>query len=132
MKVTRKIQFGQKERKHRPEPGGVPLPGRVPRVARLMALAIHFEGLLRSRAVRDRVELAALCGVTRPRITQIMNLLHLAPDIQEAVLFLPETHEGRDPLCEQDIRTVVAAAEWSRQRRLWADLLARTGSGVDN
>src|SRR5690606_20620100 len=61
-------------------------PGRVPRVTRLMALAQRFEHLLERKAVRDQAELAELGHVTRARVTQIMNFLHLAPDIQEALL----------------------------------------------
>lgn len=51
-----------------------------------MALAIHFEGLIRQGVVRDYADLARLGGVTRARITQIMNLLNLAPEIQEVLL----------------------------------------------
>src|SRR5215510_8373808 len=63
--------------------------GRVPRIAKLMALAIRFDELIRTGMVRDYAEFARLGHVTRARITQIMNLLHLAPDIQEHLLFLP-------------------------------------------
>ena len=59
---------------------------RIPRLARLLALAIRLEGLIREEATRDYAELARLGRVTRARMTQIMNLLHLAPDIQEAIL----------------------------------------------
>ena len=52
----------------------------IPRIARLMALAIRFEGLVREERVRDYAELARLGCVTRGRMTQIMQLLHLAPD----------------------------------------------------
>lgn len=62
-------------------------PGRVPRVARLMALAIRFDELIQAGEVTDYAELARLAHVTRARITQIMNLRMLAPDIQEAILF---------------------------------------------
>jgi hypothetical protein len=65
------------------------LAGRVPRIARLMALALRFEHLVQSGTVRHYAELARLGQVSRARVTQIMNLLHLAPDIQEAILFLP-------------------------------------------
>jgi hypothetical protein len=47
------------------------LPRRVPRVARLMALAIHFDGMLRKGVLADQSELAQICEVTQPRITQI-------------------------------------------------------------
>ena len=63
--------------------GSVPA-GRVPRIARLMALALRFEHLVQSGTVRDYAELARLGQVSRARLTQITNLLHLAPDLQEA------------------------------------------------
>ena len=61
----------------------------IPRIARLMALAVRLEGLLREGVIRDYAELARLGGVTRARVTQIMKLLDLAPEIQEQILFLP-------------------------------------------
>ena len=61
----------------------------VPRIARLMVLAIRFDGLLRAEKFRDYAELARLGRVTRARMTQIMKLLDLSPDIQEQILFLP-------------------------------------------
>jgi hypothetical protein len=76
-----------------------PLPaGRVPRVSRLMALALRFQGLLQQGLIADYATLARLGHVSRARVSQIMNLLVLAPDIQEALLFLPRTEKGRDPI----------------------------------
>lgn len=100
-----------------------PTPGRVPRVARLMALAIRFDNLVRTGAVSTQAELAAAGHVTRARVTQIMNLLHLAPDIQEAVLHLPLVTNGRDPITEHDLREVTSRVEWRAQRQLWQSLL---------
>ncbi len=72
-----------------------PVPnGRVPRVARLLALALRFEELVRAGVVADYAEVARLGRVSRARLTQIMNLLDLAPDIQEAILFLPASSLG--------------------------------------
>lgn len=99
-------------------------PGRVPRVARLMALAIRFDSLVREGAVSTQAELAAVGHVTRARVTQIMNLLHLAPDLQEAVLHLPPVRTGRDPVTEHELRKVVAKVEWSDQRLAWRQILA--------
>ena len=96
--------------------------GRVPRIARLMALAIRFEGLLRDGTVADLSELARLARVTQPRMTQILNLRHLAPDLQEALLFLPPVLAGKDPVHERLLRPVCAEVEWARQRELWCDL----------
>src|SRR5437870_4926357 len=61
----------------------------IPRIARLMVLAIRMEELVRAGAVRDHAEAARLGRVTRARMTQILKLLDLAPDIQEQILFLP-------------------------------------------
>lgn len=98
-------------------------PGNVPRISKLMALAIRFEGMVQRGDVRDYADLARLGYVTRARITQIMNLLNLAPDIQEAILFLPRTIKGRDPIRERDVRPLAAVSHWSRQRRLWKALV---------
>ncbi len=99
-------------------------PGRVPRVSRLMALAIRFERLIQEGHVRDYAQLSRLGHVTRARVTQIMNLRLLAPEIQEDILFLPRVHEGRDPITERDLRPLVAELEWADQRRMWRSLKA--------
>lgn len=96
--------------------------GRVPRVARLMALAIRFDALLRDGAVSSQAELAQVGHVTRARVTQIMNLLWLAPDLQEAILFLPELTRGRDPVTEHQLREVAAILDWNEQRVMWQKL----------
>ena len=87
----------------------------IPRIARLMALAIRFEGLLRDEAFQDYAELACLGRVTRARMTQIMKLLDLAPDIQEQILFLP----GIQRLNERSLRPVVSRIDWDDQRRIF-------------
>ena len=97
-------------------------PGRVPRVARLMALAIHMDGLLQRKVVTNLADLARLGLVTRARMTQVMNLMLLAPEIQEEILFLPLTHEGRDVLSERKIRSVARVPDWRKQRTIWLDL----------
>jgi hypothetical protein len=102
--------------------------GSVPRVARLMALAIHCEELIRRGGITDYAELAEVGHVTRARMTQIMNLLNLAPVIQEEILFLPRTTSGRDPVGERDLRSITAVADWREQRRLWKALSANATS----
>jgi hypothetical protein len=96
--------------------------GRVPRIARLLALAHRLEHLLRTGQVADYATLARLGHVTRPRISQIMNLLLLAPDIQEHILFLPPTRHGRDPIHLAQLQPIAATLDWRQQRRLWAAL----------
>jgi len=93
--------------------------GSVPRVTRLMALAIHMEDLVRQGEVADYAELARLAHVTRARMTQIMSLLHLAPDIQEEILNLPRWKGDRAPIREKMVRPIAAVADWGRQRGMW-------------
>jgi hypothetical protein len=96
--------------------------GRIPRVARLLALAHHFHELLDTGAVETQAELAALAKLTPARVTQIMNLLGLAPDIQEEIFFLPPVTEGRPAITERHLRQVLKAAVWREQREQWATL----------
>ena len=77
-------------------------PGRVPRVARLLALAHRLERLLRTGVVKDYTEAARLGHVTRARVSQVMSLLLLAPDLQEQILFLPRSEfQGRSAMPAQ-------------------------------
>jgi len=101
-----------------PQPEPKPV-GRIPRITRLMALAIKFDGYLRDGIVADYAELARAGHVTRARITQIMDLNLLAPDIQEAILHLPPTVKGRDPIRERQIRAIARKTFWSDQRSHW-------------
>ena len=87
----------------------------IPRIARLMALAIRFEGLLRDKTIRDYAELSRLGGVSRARITQIMKLRLLAPDIQEQILFLSDA----GGVTERNVRPLLGRFEWKEQRRMF-------------
>ena len=93
--------------------------GRVPRVARLMALAIKYDQLLKDGIVESQSELAHLAQITQPRMTQIMNLLHLSPEIQEEILFLEGADTGRDPITERDLRPITRHTDWEQQSVAW-------------
>lgn len=125
--VTKQVFFTRSERGRRriadePAPTQTLPPGRVPRVSRVMALAIRFDDLLQRGVIANTVELARLAKVTQPRITQVMNLLHLAPDIQEELLFLPNVLAGRDPINEKQLRRVCGMPSFVCQRRAWEKL----------
>ena len=122
--VKRKVHFVRRERGRKtitdePPPSRQVEPGRMPRISRLMALAIHFDRLIRAGEVADLTELARLTHVTQPRMTQLLNLTHLAPDIQEELLFLPPAESGRDRVHEKMLRGVAAESDWRQQRQLW-------------
>jgi hypothetical protein len=115
----------------RPEEEPVLPNGRVPRISKLMALAIRFDELLRNGDVEDFADLARLGHVTRARVTQIMNLLNLAPDIQEDLLFLPRVESGRDSITEGHLRPIAAERSWASQRCLWKAAKRRATAAVN-
>ena len=99
-------------------------PGKVPRVSRLMALAILCDALIAAGEIANYSEIATLGHVTRARVTQIMNLLNLAPDIQEEILFLPRTRTGRDIFHLRLLQPIAKEGHWNRQRRSWKEVRA--------
>jgi len=121
-----RVQFNNRGRGSRKRPpsdrGSSTEAGRVPRVSRLMALAIRCDQLVRTGQVSGYAELAKLGHVTPARISQIASLLMLAPDIQEAVLFLPRTLQGRDSIQLRDLLPIAAISDWRRQRTKWKQL----------
>src|SRR5262249_30095658 len=113
IRVEKAVHFrttarGRQELRAGPAPAAPAVaPGRVPRVARLLALAHRFEALLRVGEVASYAELARLGHVTPARISQVMNLLHLAPDLQEQLLFL-RTERGRDAVTLAELQPIAA------------------------
>ncbi len=120
--VTRKLHFESGHKcKQNIRPGRKPRRPRtrVPRISKLMALAISYDKLIRTGQVEDMATLARYGQVTRARMTQIMNLLLLAPDIQEEILFLPETEKGHDSITLRRLMPIALEADWGRQREMW-------------
>ena len=93
--------------------------GRVLRVARLLALAHQIDGKVRAGEYADLADAARKLGLTRARVTQIVNLTQLAPVIQEAILTWPAITTGRDPVTERTLRAIVAEPPWPNQIALW-------------
>ena len=118
------IEPAQASKLTTPKPYVTPA-GRIPRITRLMALAIKFDGYLRDGIVADYAELARAGHVTRARITQIMDLNLLAPDIQEAILHLPRTARGRDPIRERHLRMFTKIVSWRIQQERWRCLCSK-------
>lgn len=125
--VTRKIQMSRTANSRRriaPKPTNEASKpkGRIPRVSRLMALAIRLERMLQSGEVTDMTELARIGNVTQPRMSQILNLNMLAPDIQEELLFLPAVEVGKPAIHEKLLRPITMEVDWNTQRKLWRDI----------
>ncbi len=100
----------------RPKKTAAPAPPRIPRITRLMALAIKFREMIDRGEVKDYADLARLGFVTRARVTQIMNLTLLAPEIQEEILLPGPDFGGFRLLTEHQLRDVGSAIHWDEQR----------------
>ena len=114
--ATHKVRFGNQSR-----PGELEekLIGRVPRVARLLALAHRVDGMIRSGELKDWAEAARLIGVTRARMTQIEHLMLLAPEIQYALLHSPSSSKSVGPVTERGLRRIVTEVDWREQHSAW-------------
>lgn len=108
-----------RKHEHRPAAGE-----RVPRIARLMALALKLESMLQKGVVGEHRKLADLARITAPRLTQILNLCNLAPDIQEQILFLDWETARQRAINEKSIRSLSSVLLWSEQRARWMVLIS--------
>jgi hypothetical protein len=99
----------------------IEIEGRAPRIARLLALAHKLDAMVRSGEITDYGHLARLGHISPARLTQIMVLLHLAPAIQEYVLFLSAA-EARF-VTELALRKIAREPRWDRQRELFQRFL---------
>ncbi len=105
--VTRQVAAGSvvsalPERRGTPKPPKEP---KTPRVVELLHKAITWQALLDSGEVRNQAEIAQREGITRARVTQIMGMLRLAPEIQEHILSLPST-ACRSSISERALRHI--------------------------
>jgi hypothetical protein len=96
--------------------------GRFPRVAQVLALALQFQEMIDRGEIHGYADLARLGCVSRERISQIMILTWLAPDIQQEILMLPPTPGGRFPVCEEMLHPIARLALWEAQREPWRKL----------
>ena len=94
-----------------------------------MALAIQFQEMIRQGDARDYADLARLGCITRERMSQIMELVWLAPDIQQEILEFPPSRGARFPISERAVRVIAAALSWREQRGKWLAMRAAIDPG---
>ena len=85
---------------------GNPKPPRepkTPRVIELLRKAIEWQTLLESGKAVNQADIARQEGITRGRVTQVMGMLRLAPEIQERILSMPDG-VGHSSLTERMLR----------------------------
>jgi hypothetical protein len=87
----------------------------LPRLTRLLALAHRWNRLIEEGAITDYAEIARTMGLSRARVTQIMDLLYLAPEIQEEIL----SGKTLEPVSERAARTLIRIPEWEKQCAVW-------------
>ncbi len=108
-----RVRYGRQKRFN-----AVPMPGPVHRPARVaitLAFAHKIRQAIFSGETQDQADAARKLGLTRARLSQILDLTNLAPDIQEEILFLAAI-DGREPLSERALRGVVRVTTWAEQR----------------
>ncbi len=110
------------QRKPPSRDGGVS--AQLPRISRLMALAVKLESVMRENPDLSFADLARLGHVSATRVTQIMNLLHLAPDLQERLLWLEPVESGRDRIHEHTLRSLSQVYDWRQQRVAFEAMLS--------
>lgn len=108
-----RVRHGRKKGFTASGPGGPE--HRPARVAVTLALAHKIRQEILRGEIRDQADAARRLGLTRARLSQILDLTNLAPDLQEEILFL-EAIDDREPLRERALREVLRFTRWAEQR----------------
>ncbi len=87
----------------------------------MKVFAARFNEMLRTGEASETIELARRGHVTQPRMSQIIALNRLAPDLQEAPLTLPAT-KGKPEIHEKRLRPIAAVLAWEEQRTVWKQI----------
>ena len=117
-RAGRRVAFDETPLPPPPEPVARPA-----RVARMLALAHRLEAAIGRGEYVDRADVARQLGITRARVTQLLDLTLFAPEIQEEILEMVAV-DGREPLAERELRPIVRHAAWGEQRWVWSGLTA--------
>jgi len=107
-----------------PDPRGKPKPPKrpkTPRVVELLQTALEWQRQLDAGEMETQAAIARREGITRARVTQIMALLRLAPEIQEHILAMPES-VGRPAISERALRPVVQMEDPTGQTARFQEL----------
>jgi len=89
---------------------------KTPRVAELLRKAMEWKELLESGKSEGvtQADIARREGLSRARVTQIMDLLNLAPDIRKYILAMPEATR-RPVVTERSLRPIMKLVEHRKQ-----------------
>ena len=116
-------QINRAPKKIAPAAAPVAERSRLPRITQVLALALQFQEMIDRGEIRRCADLARLGCVSRERISQLMALTWLAPDIQEEILRLPQMPGGRFPVSEGELRKMARLTAWEGQMARWRELI---------
>ena len=116
---------GQKRLRGGPRAKAPEQPEDLPRLTRLLALAHRWNRLVEEGVVANHAEIARMMGLSRARVTQIMDLLYLAPEIQEYILS-SSTDGSQKVIPERAVRSITRLPIWKDQRKVWRKIISET------
>ena len=122
VRVEYEVHFQRDRRARKVVRSGPPpekAPDALPRIARLLTLAHKWEGMVRRAEAKDYTEIARRMGLTKVRVSQVLGLTLLAPDLQDRLLLAPGEAHAR-PIPEHRLRDVSGEPRWTAQRRILA------------
>jgi len=94
------------------------LPGEAgtPPVVAHFSTALKWQRLLDSGRFKSRNAIARSEGISRARVTQLLSLLNLAPQIREYITSMPETSKnGRRLITEHIVRPITSIKDQREQ-----------------
>ena len=113
-------------RRDKPKPSKDP---RTPRVVELLRKAIEWQALLESGEAANQAEIAGREGITHARVTQVMGMLRLAPEIQAHVLSMPNMVR-RPAITERALRPIAQIEERKEQLAAFSEILDTTAESL--
>ncbi len=92
-------------------------------MAQLLRQAVEWRALLESGKASNQAAIARREGITRARVTQVLGMLRLAPEIQQHILSMPKTL-GRQTISERALRSITMLDYEHQQLQAFADIVS--------
>ena len=130
VEVRCSLKRSPRQRSHTGETAPVPpaivdaleLRAKLPRITHTVARAVLFEHSIANGEAADFSDLARLTAITRERVSQVMKMMWLAPDIHDDLLRLPPVRRGDFSIMVPEVTTIADEVLWEDQRILWSNL----------
>jgi len=101
-----------------------PKVARTPRVVELLRKAMEWQSLMESGQIASQADIARQEGITRARVTQVMGMLRLVPEIQQTILAIPATVR-RQNITERALRPIMQIEDQGQQAAMFDALMGR-------